>query len=244
MSESGYFKIECASCKGHIEFSKEMYWQKVPCPHCGLSTVLGVTGKPKKSKAVRESIKVEHIRTSDVEAPPPEIDWAKVLPNMNLSPTTKDPYWKGYAITNYFLVNGVEWKIRTICQFHAQHIYKATGLPEQYQPQNHKDYNNLVLVLADELFNRVVRSKCDEIELGLKNVSFPKLERDELQKQYGIGHFDYYKSGSGNIEKDSAWARKFSRQNTITLTIGNRHSFTPSPEEGYEPYFKLSKRDW
>jgi len=244
MSESGYFKIECASCKGHIEFPKEMYWQKVACPHCGLSTVLGVTGKRKKSRATRESIKVEHLRTSDVDAPPPEIDWVKVLPNMNLSPVTKDPYWKEYAIANYFLVKDVEWKITTICTFYAKHIYRATGMPEQYNPQNHKDYNNLVLVLADDLFNRVVRSKCDEIELGLRNVSFPRLESDELRKQYGIGHFDYYKSGSGKIEHDSAWARKFSKQNTITLTVGNRHSFTPSPEEGYEPYFKLSKRDW
>ncbi len=244
MSESGYFKIACASCKGHIEFPKEMYWQKISCPHCGLSTVLGVTGKRKKSKAIRVSIKVEHIRTSDVEAPPPEIDWVKVLPNMNLNPITKDPHWKEYAITNYFLVEDIEWKIRTICKFYAQHIYKATGMPEQYNSQSHTDYNNLVLVLADELFNRVVRSKCDEIELGLKNVTFPRLEREELQRQYSIGHFDYYKGGSGNIEKDSAWARKFSKQNTITLTIGNRHSFTPSPEEGYEPYFKLSKRDW
>jgi predicted RNA-binding Zn-ribbon protein involved in translation (DUF1610 family) len=55
MSESGYFKIACASCNGHIEFPKEMYWQKIPCPHCGLSTVLGVTGKPKKSKAITPS---------------------------------------------------------------------------------------------------------------------------------------------------------------------------------------------
>jgi hypothetical protein len=244
MSELSYFKIACASCMGHIEFPKEMYWQKISCPHCALPTVLGVISKPKKSKVIRELIEVKYISTSDVEAPPPEIDWVRVLPNMNLHPITKDPYWKEYAITNYFLVKNVEWKIRTICKFHAQHIYKATGLPEQYNLQNHIDYNNLVLVLADELFNRVARSKCDEIELGLKNVSFPKLERGELQKQYGIGHFDYYKSGSGNIEKDSAWARKFSKQNTITLTVGNRHSFTPSPEEGYRPYFKLSKRDY
>jgi hypothetical protein len=205
---------------------------------------LGVTGKQKNPRTPRELIEVKHIRTSDVEAPPPEIDWMKVLPNMNLSPTTKDPYWKEYAITNYFLVKGIEWKIRTICKFYAKHIYKATGMPEQYNPQNHIDYNNLVLILADGLFNRVVRSKCDEIELGLKNVTFPRLEREELQKQYGIGGFDYYKGGSGTIYRDYPFARKFSYQNTITLTIGNRHSFTPSPEEGYEPYYKLSKRDW
>jgi predicted RNA-binding Zn-ribbon protein involved in translation (DUF1610 family) len=244
MSEPGYFKIECASCKGHIEFPKEMYWQKISCPHCGLSTVLGVTGKQKQPRTPRELIEVKHIRTSDVETPPPEIDWVRVLPNMNLSPITKDPYWKEYAITNYFLVKCVEWKIRTICSFYTKHIYKATGMPEQYNPQNHKDYNNLVLILADELFNRVVRSKCDDIELGLKNVSFPRLERDELQKQYGIGHFDYHKCGIGHIYRDSSFARKFSYGNTITLTIGNRHSFTPSPEEGYKPYFKLSKHDW
>lgn len=44
MSEPAYFKIECATCKGHIEFPKELHGQTIPCPHCGLTTVLRVAG--------------------------------------------------------------------------------------------------------------------------------------------------------------------------------------------------------
>ncbi len=44
MSEPETLKIECSSCKGHIEFPVDMHGKVVSCPHCGLSTVLRVPG--------------------------------------------------------------------------------------------------------------------------------------------------------------------------------------------------------
>jgi DNA-directed RNA polymerase subunit RPC12/RpoP len=50
MSVPAYFKIECASCKGHIEFPKEIHGQTIACPHCGLTAVLRVPGyEPEKN---------------------------------------------------------------------------------------------------------------------------------------------------------------------------------------------------
>ena len=44
MSEPETLKIECSSCKGHIEFPVDMHGKVISCPHCGLSTLLRVPG--------------------------------------------------------------------------------------------------------------------------------------------------------------------------------------------------------
>jgi hypothetical protein len=152
---------------------------------------------------VKETIEIKHISTSNV------------CVFQNHIVIGGEPVSTNYAITNSFSVNGVEWIIRSICPVVSTPNYQQT-----YNEQLHKEYNDLVLCQADELFNCLAGSKYNKVALGIMN----------RYGQYG----DSPKCGSGYVF-----------DNTIDLyfTIGDCHNFL-KPDKEYIPYIKVFYRDW
>jgi hypothetical protein len=151
-----------------------------------------------------------------------------------------------YAIVNRFLISGVEWNIRTICLVYTNHIYKRTGKCNQYNPQHHAEYNDLVLSMANVLFNRLNGSKCDMIELGIKLIKplkIPLSETDQLQYRTSYFGLDNFRCGSGSISRKY----KPDGSNIIQLSILHKDTngyFAPQLNPLYKPYFRVSTRNW
>ena len=126
-----------------------------------------------------------------------------------------EPVSSNYGITNLFSVNGVEWTIRSICPVVSTPNYQQT-----YNEQLHKEYNDLVLRQAEELFNCLARSKYNKVALGIIN-------------RYGPNG-DSPKCGSGYV---------FDNTLDLYFTIDGCHDSFKADDE-YIPYVKVFYRDW
>src|SRR5204862_7102720 len=122
-----------------------------------------------------------------------------------------------YAITNLFLVNGVEWKIRSICSVEVPEVRTR-----KYDERNHRNLNNLILIQAQDLFNRLIGSRYNQIELGMMDDLYRITVHRELQFQHASG---YYFS---NHQLDLEFG-----QNAQYFELG----------EGFRPHCKLSYRE-
>jgi hypothetical protein len=163
-----------------------------------------------KPKIPKEPIEVKHISTTSVELIRGELQ-------ERLQMQQGRPWkFERYAIKNYFLVKGEEWIIRSICSVEVPEV-----LTRKYDRKNHENLNQLILNQAHDLFNRLIGSRYNEIELGMK---------DNNQK-YSI--HDPFQRASGCYFSDNKLDLEYS-QNAQYFDIG----------EGFKPYFKLSYRDW
>ena len=124
-----------------------------------------------------------------------------------------------YVTTIHFLVNGVQWEINTVCTvYNTGHIYKATGKCLQHDEENHERLNQLVLMQASDLFNYLIGSDCNNIELGM----------NDFCKQYG-----------GYAQQ----ARGYIFNNKIELCYAQNASYFRTEKE-FKPFFNLLHREW
>lgn len=149
---------------------------------------------------MKETIEVRHVSTSNVS----------VLQNHVM--LGGEPVSSNYAITNLFSVNGVEWMIRSICPVVSTPSYAQT-----YNEPLHKEYNDLVLRQADELFNCLAGGKYNKVALGITNPCG-----------------DSPRCGSGYV---------FDNTLDLYFSMGEGHN-SFKPDNGFIPYIKVFYRDW
>ena len=167
----------------------------------------------RKPKPPRDSIEVEHIRTSEVELIQGEV--IEQLWDQHGYPHK----WERYAISNYFLVKGVEWRIRSICSVYEGFKSRVYG----YDERNHRNLNQLILIQAHDLFNRLIGSRYNAVELGMKDKLCKITVHREFQFQHASGY--YFSDKKFDLEYG---------QNAQYFEIG----------EGFEPYFRLWRREF
>ena len=175
-----------------------------------------------KQSKPRKPIECSHISTSGVEVLGVRQLWA-VPPMPGMAHRLVS-----YGITNCFLVNGVQWRIRAICSVPDPEVRT-----QKYNEENHRNLNHLILIQAHDLFNRLIGSRYNEIELGVKYVGGQRA----WMRDYGITvrrpeHDPTCRASCGyfhhaNCQIDLSYA-----QNAQYFNIG----------EKYKPYFKLTYR--
>lgn len=111
-----------------------------------------------------------------------------------------------------------EWRIRAIC---------CVKIPEvrtqKYDPENHRNLNQLILIQAHDLLNRLIGSRYNVVELGMKDKTGKITGRRDFQFQHAFCY--YFSDRKLDLEYN---------QNAQYFEIG----------DGFEPHFKLWQRVW
>jgi len=166
----------------------------------------------RKPKALKQSFEVKHLGTSDIEQihfPTREQQWEQ----------HGYPFkWAWHAITNHFLINGEQWIIRSICCVQVPEVHTR-----KYNEKNHRNLNQLILAQAQDLFNRLIGSRYNQIELGMKDT----LSRITVHREFQFQHASGYYYGGNKIDLEYS-------QNAQYFEMG----------EGFKPHFRLWRRVW
>jgi len=163
----------------------------------------------RKLKVPKEPIEVKHIHTTGVELIRGEFREQIQMQRGGYS-------FERRAITNHFLVNGKEWKIRSVCCVEVPEIPTR-----KYDEANHRNLNRLILIQANDLLNRLIGSRYNEVELGVKD----KFGKITVHREFQFQH------ASGSYFSDNKLDLEYS-QNAQYFEIG----------DGFEPHFKLLRR--
>jgi hypothetical protein len=163
-----------------------------------------------KPKTPRPPVHVKHVSNSDVELI--HFETREKLWEQHEYPFK----WGWYGITNRFSVNGKEWLIRSICCVEVPEVRTR-----KYDEQNHRNLNQLILIQAHELFNCLIGSRYNQIELGMKDTLWKLFDHCTFQHASGYYH------GGNSFDLEYS-------QNAQYFEIG----------EGFKPHFKLRRRTW
>jgi hypothetical protein len=166
----------------------------------------------RKPKTLKEPLEVKHLGTSDVEQiqfPIREQQWEQ----------HGYPFkWAWYAITNDFLVNGEKWIIRSICCVEVPEVRTR-----KYNEKNHRNLNQLVLIQGQDLFNRLIGSRYNQIELGMKDT----FSRITVHREFEFQHASAEYCGGNKIDLEY-------HQNSQYFEVGQE----------FKPHFRLWRRVW
>ena len=123
-----------------------------------------------------------------------------------------------YAISNFFLAQGNEWTIRSVCCVRIPEIRT-----QKYNGENHRNLNQLIMIQAYALLNRLIGSKYNVVELGMKDT----LGKITVHREFQLQHATAYCFSGKEIDLEYS-------QNAQYFEIG----------EGFEPHFKLWRREF